>query len=300
MLDAGAMVGRYTLEEELARGPFGRVYRAVDAEQGFRVALKIFAMEPGASEADRSAWAARILGEARAAAQVRLEHAVAVHEVGLTAAGHPYLVRDYIVGDSLAVHARDSRPETLPAKSRWLRDYARLLAQLHDAGVLHRSVSPDNAVVRRDGALRVLGFGIAHRSVDRAAGVSPPSSRFLDRAPPSSPFARMAGYLAPEQLGHRPVGPSADQFAWGVMAYEVLSGEPPWGHHDKAVRLVEAVLTREPPPLAAYRPWVPPAFDALLRRCLAKSEDQRFPSMHEVAAAVEGALTGVAQVGAAR
>ena len=80
--------------------------------------------------------------------------------------------------------------------------------------------------------------------------------------------------------------PAADQFAWGVTAYEVLTGELPWGRHDKAVRLVQALLTRDPPPLAAYRPFLPQSLDSVLRRCLAKSDGARFSSMAEVVAAL--------------
>jgi serine/threonine-protein kinase len=253
----------------------------------WRVALKVFLLEPGGRPEDHGAWAARMIREAQAAAAFRHECVVAVHEIGQIA-GFPYLVRDFIEGRSLAEIASDRAPEALQWKLHWLRELARTLADIHRAGLVHRDVKSSNVLVRRDGALRVLDFGVARRSVDRSAGIAPPSSERI----PGAPRPRLVGtpaYTAPERFASRPASASTDQFGWGVVAYEVLSGALPWTAHEGPVKMIEAILTAPPSSVRVHAPELSPALERVVAKAMGKTAADRFPAMEDLVRAFDAA-----------
>jgi serine/threonine protein kinase len=294
----GETIGRFTLEQALGQGPMSEVFLGIERETGWKVALKVFLLEPGSKPEDRAAWAKRMVREATTAAQFRHENVICVHEVG-EERGSPYLVRDFIEGAALAEHAADRTAGALARKVRWLRDLAATLADIHRAGLVHRDVKPSNVLIRRDGALRLLDFGVARRSVDREAGLV----KTVDRSSSGAERVRVLGtpsYMAPERFAHQPTSAATDQFGWGVVAYEVLTGSLPWGDVTKdvaggrrarAVPIIEAILTRTPEALRALAPDVPLRVEAVVARALAKDPAERHSSMDDIARAMT-ALTG--------
>ncbi len=287
----GDTVGRFTLEHALGRGPLSEVFLGVERATGWKAAVKVFLLEPGSKPEDHPAWAQRMIREASLAAQFEHEHVIRVHEVGQHGPA-PYLVRDFIEGTSLAGHAVDRSTGALQRKLVWLRDLARALADIHRAGLIHRDVKPSNVLIRRDGALRLLDFGVARRSVDREAGlVRGPR----DRTPAGTERVRVRGtpsYMAPERFAHKPTSPATDQFGWGVLAYEVLAGQLPWvapSSGPRTVPIIEAILTRAAPSVRTLAPEVPPAVDAIVARALAKDAAARFATMDDVWRALDEA-----------
>jgi serine/threonine-protein kinase len=297
----GETIGRFVLEHELGRGPMSEVYLGVERATGWKVAVKVFLIEPGSRPADHAHWANRMMREAGAAAAFQNEYVVRVHEVAAHA-GMPYLVRDFIEGKSLAEFVADREKGAVERKVAWLRDLARTLAAIHRAGLVHRDVKPSNVLVRRDGALRLLDFGVARRSVDREAGLLGPTS---DKLPSGTERLRVVGtpaYMAPERFSHQTTSPLADQFGWGVLAYELLAGHLPWvpsadvradardAKRLRPIRMIEAILTETPPPVRTFAPKLAPAFDAVVARTMAKAQEDRFPSMDDVLRAIDDAL----------
>ncbi len=265
------------------------VFLAIERETSWKVALKFFLIEPGSRPEDHRAWAQRMMREAGAAAAFRHDGVVRVHEVG-ELDGEPYLVRDYIEGRSLADLIADASPPALDQRLRWVRELARTLADIHDAGLVHRDVKPSNVLVRRDGALRLLDFGVARRSIDRAAGLGggPVSERIAGAG-----LVRVVGtaaYMAPERFANKGWGPGTDQFGWAVLAYELLAGRTPWGDGDGPVRIIEAILTQVPPAIRLSNPEIPPAVDAVVARALAKAPEDRFASMGDLVRAFDSAV----------
>jgi serine/threonine-protein kinase len=287
MPQAGDVFGRFVLQRELGRGPMSEVFLAED-DSRWKVAVKFFLLEPGSSMDDRPKWSTRMVREARAAADFRHPNVVAIHEVG-DVAGFPFLIRDFIEGRSLAEMAFDRDPGLAAWRVHWVRELARTLADIHRAGLVHRDVKSSNALVRRDGALRVLDFGVARRSVDRTAGLAAPISERI----PSIPKPRVIGtpaYTAPERFASQPASPAADQFGWGVVAYEVLTGWLPWGgERDGPVKMIEAMLTQAPAPLRSLAPEVPTGIEHVIARALAKAPRDRFPGMDDVVRALDAA-----------
>jgi serine/threonine-protein kinase len=288
MPQAGDVFGRFVLQRELGRGPMSEVFLAED-DSRWKVAVKFFLLEPGGSLDDRPKWSSRMVREARAAADFRHPNVVAIHEVG-DVAGFPYLIRDFIEGSSLAEAAFDRDPALAAWRLHWVRELARTLADIHRTGLVHRDVKSSNVLVRRDGALRVLDFGVARRSVDRTAGLAAPISERI----PSIPRPRLIGtpaYTAPERFASQAASPASDQFGWGVVAHEVLTGQLPWSDRDGPVRTIEAILTQPPAPVRSLAPEVPPGVDHVVARALAKAPRDRFPGMDDVVRALDAACS---------
>jgi hypothetical protein len=284
LLSPGDRIDRYEVIALLGSGGMGEVYRVRDTKLTREVALKIvrhdghFGTEGGA---------ARLLREARAAAVLSHPNVLAVFDVGAVPKGAlheglTYIAMELVLGRSLRWIVGDP---TVPLDRRiaWLTDVARALGAAHDAGVIHRDVKPENVMVRSDGVVKVLDFGIARRR--------PPAEWTGD-----SPIAEtLTGegivlgsprYMSPEQLRGDAIDARSDQFSWAVTAYEVLAGAHPW-RKKEAVHAVAEILVSDAPPLAAVVPDVPAHVSAVLERAMAKAPAQRFASMHAVVAALE-------------
>ncbi|ABC82566.1 serine/threonine protein kinase [Anaeromyxobacter dehalogenans 2CP-C] len=201
-LDAGAVIGRFEIVRELARGGFGVVYAARDRTLGRSVAFKLVPSAASGAADDR------VLREAEAAARLTHPNIVTLFDVGRCAAG-PYLVLELLRGETLAARLRRG-PLPLREALRVAEAVARGLAHAHEAGVFHRDLSPGNVFLCEDGQVKVLDFGLAHAfGRPRTAGGTPQ-------------------YMAPEQRRGAPEDERTDVFALGAILFEMLTGEQPF------------------------------------------------------------------------
>ncbi|HEY4119896.1 MAG TPA: serine/threonine-protein kinase, partial [Byssovorax sp.] len=268
--------GRYVVEALLGKGGMGEVFEALDTQLGRKVALKL--LPAGADEAAT----ARLVREARAAAAFHHPNAVVVFDAG-ELDGEPYIAMELVRGQALRAFVGD---EAVPIARRvsWLVDVARALAAAHKAGLVHRDVKPDNVMVDDDGAVKVLDFGIARRP---ATDVDPsaPTEATAGALATLTEAGVVVGtplYASPEQLRGEPLDGRSDQFSFGVLAYQLLSGALPWKRTGDAVALLSQVLTSAPDDLGAVAPAVAPEVAAVVMRALAKDKHARFPSMSEI------------------
>lgn len=279
-LDRGQRIDRYTIEEPIGEGGMGRVFRAHDERLDRRVALKLVSVA-GAGTAPDDEARARLLREARAASRLDHPNVVGVFDVGDCEHG-PYIVMELVPGRSLRA-AIDAGDLAMAERLRILREVAVALAAAHDAGIVHRDVKPENVIVRPDGRVKVLDFGIARAAARDVAGDGPTG--------PSLPTLTTRGaalgtprYMAPEQIKGGPVDGRTDQFGWGVLAYELLDGRPPFSGVD-ALGTMAAVLTEEPPAMRGASA----AVAAVVSRALRKEPSERHPAMRDVIAALDAA-----------
>jgi serine/threonine-protein kinase len=286
MLKSGDKVAHYTVEKLLGSGGMGEVYLALDERLHRKVALKIMARSEGEEQSKESA--ARLLREARAAASLTHPNVVAVFDVG-ESGGRVFLAMEYVVGKTLR-ELLVERDIGWQRKLRWLVDAARALGAAHRSGLVHRDIKPENVMVRDDGLVKVLDFGIARRT--GASGVDPTAK--TEVAPVDIGTLTGKGlvvgtpmYMAPEQLKGGVPDPRTDQFAWGVMAFEVLAGERPWPTKSDLLAAVATILTEPPDTLRKRAPEVPPAIESAIARTLSRDPEQRFADMDEVADALE-------------
>jgi serine/threonine-protein kinase len=289
VLEIGALFGRYRIEAVLGEGGMGRVYRAHDTTLSRRIALKVITAEPGV---DPTRWAdakARMLREAQAAAAFDHPNAVGVFDVG-EIDGLPFIAMEFIEGTTLRRYVGDSATPW-SVKLAFLVDVAHALGAAHEAHLVHRDVKPDNVMVRADGRVKVLDFGIARRAAVEVAVDGPTQAQ--GGLPTLTGKGAIIGtplYMAPEQILGRDLDGRADQFAWGVTAYELMANTPPWQAPD-TVALMAAVLTEPCLPLRQVAPDVPHELEAVIGRTLEKDRANRYPSMADVVAAVEAFMT---------
>ena len=282
-LAAGTRLGRYEVLAPLGSGGMGEVYRARDVSLSREVAIKVlpagFATDPNRLR--------RFEQEAHAVGQLNHPNVVTVHDVG-SHEGAPFVVSELLEGDTLR-----ARIEAGPLPVEQAVDYALqatfALAAAHDKGIVHRDLKPENMVVTRDGRLKVLDFGLAKllRPTEAVLGTVSQADTGPLLTGPGLVIGTM-GYMSPEQLRGQAVDPRSDLFAFGVVFYEMLTGRRPF-LGPTPVDTATSILKDDPPPLADWRPGIPPALESIIRRCLEKMPEQRFASAHEVADALRGA-----------
>jgi len=287
MLRSGDAFERYTIEALIGQGGMGCVYRAYDPRLGRRVALKV--ISEGSTQAAANA---RLLREARAAAAFDHPNAVAIFDVG-ELDGAPYIVMELVEGRTLR-QAAGAAALPVPIRVAQLSGVARALAAAHQRGLVHRDIKPENVMVRDDGMVKVLDFGIAGRT----GGSVDPQSATQAALPTLTVEGVKLGtpvYMAPEQIRGDELDGRADQFAWGVLAYELLAGELPWRGTD-ALAVMASVLTDPVKSSALERAGVPLAVARVVLRSLEKRPERRFASMDDLRVALESAERGEAPV----
>ncbi len=285
LLTSGASFARYKVEASLGDGGMGHVYRAFDTQLHRRVALKLLntPREDGAAAPQA---AALLLREARAAAALNHANAVTVFEVG-EHEGVPFMAMELIEGRPLR-HLIGRSDVALVRRLRWLHGIANALAAAHAAGIVHLDVKPENVIVRDDDVAKVLDFGIARRrSFDPELAY--PIRQDAERIHNLTGGGSIAGtprYMAPEQIGRLDLDGRTDQFAWGVVAYELLTGRSPWPPGDDLYSLFAAIVRAPATQIHRLRAEVPEALSAIVTRAMAKMRDDRFPSMDALASSL--------------
>jgi serine/threonine-protein kinase len=276
----------------------GQVYRAYDELLRRRVALKLLHGSDVTDDATKQNEALeRVLREARMAAALDHPNVVSIFDVG-EHEGVAFIVMEFVLGQSLRALIRGESP--IETRVQWLADVARALSAAHRAGLVHRDIKPENVMVRNDGVAKVLDFGIVRQSIDLAdarRGSFPPGSdgQQKQRELPPELRATLAGtiengalvgtpgYMAPELMLRGQFDARSDQFAWGVMAFEVIASRMPWNIDDAdTAALIAASLYDQPDPLAQLASEVSPRFAASVDRALSKDPAARFDSMDEL------------------
>jgi eukaryotic-like serine/threonine-protein kinase len=275
----GTVIGqRYKLASVLGEGGMAVVFLAEDLKDGNkRVALKILKRE----EAGDPLVLARFEREAVAMQQLAHEHIVAPLGFGQSPEGDMCLVMEHLEGESLRSTLKRLRTPFLADALEITRQIAKGLSRAHDLGVVHRDLKPENVMItwQPDGSPRVkiLDFGMAR----------------LLTGGPSTPLTRKGAifgtpeYMAPEQGMGQPVDARADQYALGVMLYEMLAGGRPFSAKS-ALEMVQKHIRETPPKLSGVAPKTPPHVIAAVERMMAKTPDERFPDVNAASAALSG------------
>ena len=258
------VAGRYALTGPIGRGANGQVDRAFDKELRRAVAIKRLLPGPGGPSGARRA---RLLREARAVAQLNHPNVVAVYDVG-ESEGTAFIVMELVLGGSLADRLKAGERWSLAQALDWLTDVGHALGAAHRAGLVHRDIKPANLLLTPEGRIKVADFGVA---------------RELDATSVGEGIVGTPRYMGPEQLRGEPVDGRSDQYAWGVLAYELLSGMHP---HDVDVVSAGALMPRS---LVARVPELSCEIEQVVFRALAPDRAGRFADMNMVTAALDAA-----------
>lgn len=289
---SGQSVGRYIIESLLGEGGMGEVYRARDSRLERAVALKVLRNDTDAASEDWEHAVLRMQQEARAVAALSHPGIVAIYDIG-DHDGVPFIAMELVGGQPL--RELIGRDVPLATRRRILLDVAKALGAAHEAGFVHRDIKPENILVRPDGATKILDFGIARKTslhVDQTAQTldahGPTKEAVLTGMTADGALVGTPAYMSPEQLRGETADARSDQFAWGVVAHELLSGKHPFRAEAGAIRVMAAILAEPPEPLVD----IPAELQAAVVRALEKEPDKRWASMHELITHCEAFVTG--------
>ena len=269
-------VSHYRILEKLGAGGMGEVYLAEDMKLGRKVAIKILSEEYTTNK-DRLH---RFEQEASAASNLNHPNILTIHEVG-TDSGRHYIATEFIDGVTLrrkAVASQLEIPEILDIAVQ----VASALEEAHAAGIVHRDIKPDNIMVRRNGYVKVLDFGLAKltETVDRSPSDGEASTRVLVQTD-AGVVMGTSHYMSPEQARGKPVDARSDIWSLGVVIYELVAGRTPFDG-ETSTDVIVAITQKEPPPLARFAPNVPAELDWIIMKALRKDRDERYQTIKEL------------------
>jgi eukaryotic-like serine/threonine-protein kinase len=276
-LDAGTHLGRYEIRSPIGKGGMGEVYLAEDTTLDRIVALKVL---PAAVASDQQRML-RFMQEAKAASGLNHPNILTVYEVGQAGSTH-FIATEFIEGVTLR--------QLMTTTQMALREtfdiaiqVASALAVAHAAGIVHRDIKPENIMLRKDGYIKVLDFGLAklttksfeHQPSDPEA----PTAQVVNTDP--GVVMGTVYYMSPEQARGLEVDGRSDAWSLGVVLYEMVAGRTPFEGKTSS-DVIASILEKEPPPLARFAKEVPAEFQRIMNKALAKDAEERYQTIKDL------------------
>jgi serine/threonine-protein kinase len=277
----GASLGRYRILEFLGRGGMGEVYKAKDTTLGREVAIKVLLSD---ISIDRDQLR-RFEQEARAASALNHPNIITIHEFGLEDGVH-FIVSEFIEGETLRQRTASERVNAAEIPDIAIQITSALNAA-HEAGIVHRDIKPENVMVRPDGLVKVLDFGLAklveHRSFDTTTELNNTSEATTAAWGGGKAGVVMGtvSYMSPEQARGQKLDARSDQFSLGVVLYEMAAGVAPFARETVA-DTIASILEKEPPPLTHFTSEVPETLELIIRKTLSKDRRERYQNAGEL------------------
>jgi Tol biopolymer transport system component/tRNA A-37 threonylcarbamoyl transferase component Bud32 len=269
----GRELGHYRIVAKLGEGGMGEVYVADDLQLGRKVALKFLPQR----FSQESQLLRRFMAEAKLASSFNHPNIVSIYELG-EAAGQHFIAMEYVEGRSLRALLRAQRLG-LRKLLELAAPAAEALARAHRAGIVHRDIKPENLLISNDGYVKVADFGLA-----KLRPVSSPDSGVTgDVLTVPGSVMGTAAYISPELLSGGEADARSDVFSFGVVLYEMATGDSPF-QRDSSAKTTAAILRDTPRPPRALAPEIPEALEHIISKALEKEPEYRYQSMDELAA----------------
>ncbi|HET6645916.1 MAG TPA: protein kinase [Pyrinomonadaceae bacterium] len=269
-------ISHYRILEKLGAGGMGVVYLAEDTKLGRKVALKILG-EDYTTNRDRLH---RFEQEACSASALNHPNILTIHEVGVDDGRH-FIATEYIDGKTLRRKMAGSPLEALAILDIAVQ-VASALEEAHAAGIIHRDIKPDNIMIRQNGYVKVLDFGLAkltERAIEREPSDGEASTRVLVQTD-AGVVMGTSHYMSPEQARGKPVDARSDIWSLGVVMYEMIAGRTPF-EGETSTDVIVAITQKEAPPLARFAPGVPAELDWIVTKALRKDREERYQTIKE-------------------
>jgi serine/threonine protein kinase len=252
----------------------GEVYLAWDSELERTVALKVLPSDVAADQLRMN----RFIQEAKAASALNHQNILTIYEIG-QADGTLFIATEFIDGVTLRQHMQSTRMslgESLDVATQ----VASALSAAHQAGIVHRDIKPENVMVRRDGHVKVLDFGLVKLTKQQSAAVDTQApTKALLRTTPGAVMGTVL-YMSPEQARGLPVDARTDIWSLGVVLYEMTTGRRPFEGNTNTDVIV-SILEREPPPLTHYAPEAPAELQRIVSQALSKDHEERYQTVKD-------------------
>ncbi len=260
MIDA--QITHYKILEKLGEGGMGIVYKAHDTKLNRTVALKFLPSHVSASEQDK----ARFIQEAQSASALNHPNVCTIHDIQ-EYDSQLFIVMEYVEGQTLFEKKSNLTEKQAIDIGMQIADG---LTAAHENGIVHRDIKPDNIMVRKDGRVIIMDFGLAKLKGD------------VSRLTKEGSTVGTAGYMSPEQVQGQDVDHRSDIFSFGVVLYELFTGEFPFkGVHETA--LIYEIVNVDPVPMSSVKPEIDAGLDGIVLECLQKEPAERYQSVAEVA-----------------
>jgi serine/threonine protein kinase/tetratricopeptide (TPR) repeat protein len=271
----GRTIGHYKISERIGTGGMGEVYLATDITAGRKAALKLL---PTRFTADGERLK-RFQQEARAVVGLNHPNIVTVYEIGEDHSTH-YIASELIEGETLRQRLARGPMRTDEAVDVAIQ-VASALAAAHEAGIVHRDIKPENIMVRPDGYVKVLDFGIAKLAEQEVPVTMPEKEAMLLVETNLGSILGTVRYMSPEQALGAPVDKRTDIWSLGVVLYEMVAGRAPFSG-DTPQEVMNSILTAEPPPLTNHFAQTPGELQQIVSTALCKDREERYQSAHEI------------------
>ena len=271
ILQEGSSVSHYRIHSKIGAGGMGEVYLATDTLLDRKVALKILPAEV-TSNGQRIR---RFLQEAKAASSLNHPHIITIHEVGQADSTY-FIATEFIDGQPLRVIVKREQLQ-LERIIDIAIQIASALTAAHDVNIVHRDIKPENIMLREDGYVKVLDFGLA--KLMRQSVLDPEASTMVNTA--DGIVLGTLSYMSPEQARGLEVDARTDIWSLGVVLYEMVTGRPPF-EGTTTSDVLASLLDREPSPMARYSPEVPTDLERIIKKALAKNPEARYQTAKDL------------------
>lgn len=275
-LEAGTLLGHYRITGTLGEGGMGKVYLADDTRLGRKVALKLLP-QSFVTDTER---VHRFEQEARAASALNHPNILTIHEIGVEGDTR-FIATEFVEGVTLREHLKLFRLKLTEALELSIQ-IAAALSAAHAAKIIHRDIKPENIMVRPDGFVKILDFGLAKLAPSPHAATTDSDS--LAFAPVNTQPGMVMGtiiYMSPEQARGLEVDARTDVWSLGVVLFEMIAGRPPFEGNTSS-DVLASVLSREPPPLTHHAPGVSAELERIVMKALSKDLEERYQSIKDL------------------
>ena len=282
----GQTIGHYKISKRIGSGGMGEVYLAIDITAGRKAALKLL---PARFTGDAGRLK-RFQQEARAVVGLNHPNILTVYEIGEDQSTY-YIASELIEGETLRQRLGRggmALSETIDVAVQ----VASALAAAHEAGIVHRDIKPENIMLRRDGYVKVLDFGIAKLAEQEVPVAIPTDEALLLVETNLGSILGTVRYMSPEQARGAPVDQRTDIWSLGVVLYEMVAGHAPFTGETPR-ETMRSVLETEPPPIANYISQIPDELQQIITKALRKDRTERYQSAHELLEALQNLRRGM-------
>src|SRR6266849_6292961 len=273
---AGQQIGPYKIISSLASGGMGEVYLAQDTRLGRKIALKLLPPD-FAKDQHRIR---RFAQEARAASALNHPNVCVIHEVGKTSDGRHFIAMELIDGITLRERIAQG-PLSLADALTVAEQIAAALVAAHAAGVIHRDIKPENIMLRTDGYVKVLDFGLAKLTEAPSTTSTADASTLVKIQTNYGLVMGTAAYMSPEQARGLGVDARTDIFSLGVVLYEMIAARAPF-EGATISDVIATILKQEPAPLGQFSLEVPVELEWMMKKALAKDREERYQTIKEL------------------
>src|SRR5688572_24303530 len=275
-LEAGKYLGHYEIITQIGEGGMGEVYLANDKKLDRKVAIKILNEEFSQDESNLQ----RFVSEAKAASALNHPNILTIYEFG-EAEDARFIISEYIEGKTLREIISESRLRLLEILDISIQITGALSAA-HKAHLVHRDVKPENIMIRPDGYVKVLDFGLAKLVEQKNKSIlnlEDPTGR--QNLTAKGVILGTVNYMSPEQAKGERVDERTDIFSLGVLVYEMLAGRPPFAGGN-AIEIMGSILNRDPVPLSRQTPEVPHELERIINKTLRKDREERYQTAKDL------------------